>query len=266
LLNSRNAAKTRTESASQAGFRFIPEVLLVGLGYLIYSQVRGLAADRATDALQNALWIVDFERHLGLFKELSLQQRILGHGDLIEPFNLIYFYGLFPLIIPTAIWLYVKQRPTYVLLRNAFLISGGIAVIFYTLTPAMPPRLLPGFGFVDTALGHPLVPSYSSIPGVNHYAALPSMHVGWNFLIALGLVGTIQRRFLRFAILIVPLTMFFSTVITGNHYFFDGFAGMTVASLGILIALLIEKKFSANPGRSLPNLRGRQREPEPAAS
>ncbi len=233
----------------------MPEVLLVGLGYLIYSQVRGIAADRTTDALDTALWIVRLERNLGLFEELELQKLVLGSGGLIEPFNIIYFYGLFPLIIPTAIYLFLKQRPTYTLLRNAFLISGGIAVCFYLLTPCMPPRLLPGFGFVDTALGHPFVPTYSSIPGVNHYAALPSMHVGWNFLVTLGLVGTLQRKWLRFAALAIPLTMWFSTVVTGNHYFFDGFAGMFVACCGLAIALFLERKFSSRPGLSLPHLR-----------
>jgi membrane-associated phospholipid phosphatase len=255
LLSSRTAANSRAENASQVGLRFLPEVLVVGLGYFIYSQVRGLAADRTADALQTALWIIDLERHLGFFKELALQQRVLAVRGLIEPFNFIYFYGLFPLIIPTAIWLFLRHRPTYVVMRNAFLISGGIAVVFYLLTPCMPPRLLPGFNFVDTALGRSWVPSYSSIPGVNHYAALPSMHVGWNLLVAIGLAGTVDARWLRRAVLVIPLLMLVSTVVTGNHYFFDGIAGMSIASAGLAVALLIEKKFASNPGASLPNLR-----------
>jgi membrane-associated phospholipid phosphatase len=240
-------------------------VLLVGLGYLVYSQVRGLAADRTTDALNTAFWIIDLERNLGLFEEYALQQLVLRTGGLIEPFNIVYFYGLFPLIIPAAIWLFITHPPTYVLLRNAFLISGGIAVCFYLLTPTMPPRLLPGFGFVDTALNHPLVPTYSSIPGVNHYAALPSMHVGWNFLVTLGLVGTFRAKWLRITVLMVPLTMFFSTVVTGNHYFFDGVAGLLVASAGILIALWIEKRFSKSSERALPRLRRSPPQPAPLA-
>ena len=54
-------------------------------------------------------------------------------------------------------------------------------------------------------------------------------------LVTLGLVGTVHARWLRVAVLIIPLTMFFSTVVTGNHYFFDGLAGMTIASTGILL-------------------------------
>jgi membrane-associated phospholipid phosphatase len=49
--------------------------------------------------------------------------------------------------------------------------------------------------------------------------------------------------------------MFFSTVVTGNHYFFDGLAGVTIASTGILISLVLERRFSSAPGRSLPRLR-----------
>ncbi len=264
MLSSTTAPSSRSQSQFRPGLGLLPEVILVGLGYFIYSQVRGLAADRATDAFQTAVWIVDLERHLGFFEELSLQRHVLAVRGLIEPFNFVYFYGLFPLIIPTAVWLFIKHRPTYIVMRNAFLISGGIAVIFYSLTPCMPPRLLPGFDFVDTAMGRSWVPSYASIPGVNHYAALPSMHVGWNFLVMVGLVGTIGRRWLRSLVVLIPVMMLFSTVVTGNHYFFDGIAGMTVAASGLGIALLLERKMSKNPGLSLPNLRRRRRSLAPS--
>jgi membrane-associated phospholipid phosphatase len=58
--------------------------------------------------------------------------------------------------------------------------------------------------------------------------------------------------------------MFFSTVVTGNHYFFDGVAGLLVASAGILMALGIEKRFGG-PERSLPRLRRDTTEPAPLA-
>jgi membrane-associated phospholipid phosphatase len=63
---------------------------------------------------------------------------------------------------------------------------------------------------------------------------------------------------LRFIVLAVPAMMFFSTVVTGNHYFFDGFAGLAVATAGLSIALLLEARFSSNPGRSIPYLRPRR--------
>src|ERR1043165_5542053 len=83
--------------------RIIQELLIVLLGYGIYSQVRGLAADRVVDAFANANRIVEFEQNLGIFKELAVQTWILPNEVLVYLFNFIYFYGLFPLMIPTAI-------------------------------------------------------------------------------------------------------------------------------------------------------------------
>src|SRR5690606_20615056 len=84
--------------------RVLPEVLLVGLGYLVYSQVRGLAGDRVSDAFANARQLIDIERDLGIYAELTWQRWVLPHATLVDVFNIIYFYSFFPVIIPTAIW------------------------------------------------------------------------------------------------------------------------------------------------------------------
>jgi membrane-associated phospholipid phosphatase len=219
--------------------RFLQEILIVGLGYLVYSQVRGLASDRVVDAFANGRRIVEIERNLGIFKELAIQTYVLPHDTLVHLFNVIYFYGLFPLLIPTAIFLFVKRPKVYVLTRNAFLLSGGIAVIFFLLLPTAPPRLL-DLGFIDT-LNRSLTPSYSSIPGVNHYAALPSMHVGWNFLTAYALFLAFDNVRVRAAFLLFPAVMLASTVVTGNHYILDGVLGIVVAAVALLMARYLQR-------------------------
>jgi hypothetical protein len=223
--------------------RFLQEVLIVGAGYLVYSQVRGLAADRVVDAFGNAYRIVELEQNLGIFEELALQTLILPHDGILHVFNFFYFYGLFPLLLPTAIWLYFRRPHVYMLARNAFLISGAIAVCFYIALPTAPPRLI-GMGFIDTvsALSSGFTPTYSSIPGVNHFAALPSMHVGWNFLTAVALYLALSGFRARPIVLILPVLMFTSTVVTGNHYFLDGVLGLVVAATGLGIALVIHRR------------------------
>ena len=217
----------------------LQELVIVGLGYLIYSQVRGLAGDRVVDAFANGGHIVQLERNLGIFKELSLQGHILAHDPLVQVFNIIYFYGLFPLLLPTALWLYFRRPRVYRIARNAFLASGGIAVVFFLLLPTAPPRLME-MGFIDT-LSRGFAPSYESIPGVNHFAALPSMHVGWNFLTVVALYLGLPGLRGRSLILALPPIMLTSTVVTGNHYFVDGLLGVVVAGVGLLIALRIDR-------------------------
>ena len=223
--------------------RFLQELLLVGACYFVYSQVRGLAADRVVDAFANAYRIVELEQKIGIFEELALQTLLLPNEAVMHAFNFFYFYGLWPLLGPTAIWLYIKRPHVYQLTRNAFLISGFIAVCFYLALPTAPPRLI-GMGFIDTvaALSSSFAPTYKSIPGVNQFAALPSMHVGWNFLIAISLFLALTGVRGRTLVLLLPAIMFTSTVVTGNHYFLDGLLGMLVASTGLGIALLLHRR------------------------
>jgi membrane-associated phospholipid phosphatase len=227
------------EATASSRRSLLREVLFVVTGYVIYSQVRGLAGGRDTDALANGHHIVNIEEKLGIFRELSLQTFILGHG-LIDAFNVVYFYGFFPLILITAAWLYMKRPAIYAQARNAFLLSGGIAVCFFLTLPTAPPRLM-SLGFVDT-LGRDLTMSYSSMPGVNHYAALPSMHVGWSFLAAFALYSALEGVRFRAVFFLLPVVMFLSTVVTGNHYFLDGLLGIFVAGAALLIAREIGRR------------------------
>ena len=233
------AAEAGTTRVARRKVAFLKELLIVGVGYLIYSQVRGLAGDRVVDAFANGNYIVELERDIGIFKELALQAWILPHDLLVDVFNLIYFYGLFPLLLPTAIWLFFRRPHVYSLTRNAFLTSGAIAVCFYLTLPTAPPRLM-DLGFIDT-LSQSFTPTYDSIPGVNQFAALPSMHVGWNFLTAVGLYLALSGTRWRPVVLVLPVAMFTATVVTGNHYFVDGMLGLAVASTGLGIAVLINR-------------------------
>jgi hypothetical protein len=226
----------RHQTATPRGV--LREVLLVGIGYLIYSQVRGLASDRVRDAFENGYGVVEFERDVGIFKELAFQALLLPHDGLIHFFNFVYFYGLFPLLLPTAAWLFLKRPQVYGLARNAFLISGAIAVCFYLALPTAPPRLLP-LGIVDTLGG--LTLQHDSIPGANPYAALPSMHVGWSFLTAVSIyLGLLAGRW-RILILLLPVAMFTATVATGNHYIIDGVLGIAVALTGLGLATALKR-------------------------
>jgi membrane-associated phospholipid phosphatase len=241
--------------------RILPEIALVGLGYLVYSQVRGLAGDRVSDAFANARHLIDIEQGLGIYAELTMQRWILPHASLVDLFNIIYFYSFFPLIIPSAIWLFWKHPRVYSLARTAFLASGAIGACFFLTLPTAPPRLL-DVGFIDT-LNQSLTPTYSDIPGVNHYAALPSMHVGWTFLLAVALMLAYPRSQWRWAAFAIPLAMCVSTIVTGNHWVLDCVLGLIVALAGLTAAFKIqrymEKRASAEPSTQALLLRNSQR-------
>jgi membrane-associated phospholipid phosphatase len=200
--------------------------------------------------MANAHHIVNLEQSLGIYEELSVQQWVLPHTTLLDVFNLFYFYAFFPMLIPIAAWLFWKHPEVYSLARTAFLASGGIAVCFFLTLPTAPPRLL-GIGFVDT-LNSGLTPTYSDIPGVNHYAALPSMHIGWTFLLAVSLTFALPKTNWRWLAFAMPLMMASATVVTGNHWFIDGVLGLIVAMTALVATLRYRRWTQARTAQSTP--------------
>jgi membrane-associated phospholipid phosphatase len=76
---------------------------------------------------------------------------------------------------------------------------------------------------------------------VNEFAAVPSMHVGWNLLLALGLFLSFRNPVLRGLALLLPPAMIVSTVATGNHYLLDAPLGIMTAVTGLIIALQVRR-------------------------
>ncbi len=211
----------------------------MAVAYLLYYLVRGHAAERTADAFMNAGQLVRLERSIGIFRELSFQAATLPYEVLTHFFNVIYFYGHFPLIIVVGVWLFWKHPQVYSLVRNAFLASGALALVVFVLFPVAPPRLI-GAGFIDT-LQYTIALTYDQSPGVNQFAAVPSMHVGWNLLLAMGIFLAVRNPVVRGVALLLPTAMILATVATGNHYLLDAPLGIMTALSGLVIALVIQR-------------------------
>jgi membrane-associated phospholipid phosphatase len=138
--------------------------------------------------------------------------------------------------------------------RNAFLISGAIGLVCFALFPVAPPRLLDE-GWVDTVTERSEAYRVLQPPVfVNQYAAMPSLHVGWDLLIGISLVRLARRRTVKALGVVLPAAMFLATVLTANHYIIDGAAGAALA-LGALWAAYRLRTWSY--GRHLRDARGR---------
>src|SRR3990172_2704626 len=138
------------------GLKDLAEVFLVASALPLYYLVRGQAQERGPEAIARGVDIANFEKSLGIFWEVQLQSWILPYDWLVSALNAFYLYGHLPIIGALAIWMYFWHRPQYLLMRNAFLISGAIGLVVFLNFPTAPPRLLPGylgFGFVDTFAG-----------------------------------------------------------------------------------------------------------------
>ncbi len=223
------------------GVKDAAEILLLASALPLYYLVRGQAQERVGEAIQRGIDVVQLEQSLGIFWEVQLQKAILEYDWFVTALNSYYLYGHLPLIGILAVWLYFWHRPQYLLMRNAFLVSGAIGLFVYLTFPTAPPRLLPehlGFGFVDTILeqygtGRPDTPSFF----VNEYAALPSLHFGWNMLVGLALWLATKNIFVRAFAVLMPFGMGTDIILTANHYILDPLLAIPVVAMGLLITI-----------------------------
>ena len=219
--------------------------------YILYFLVRAQAVGSTTEAFRNADYVISMERWLGIFKELEFQKAMSLSNDVLRHlWNIVWFYGHWPVIIVCAVWLFVKRPAIYTLTRNAFLVTGAIALVIYALFPVVPRH------YIHDGVVYTLTTSYvmnsDQSTFVNPFAPLPSMHVGWNFLIAAGLFLAFPGSRLRYLLVLLPVLTWISTVATGSHYIIDGFAGICLASFGLLVAVWLNRTGGPMIRRPLP--------------
>jgi hypothetical protein len=157
-------------------------------------------------------------------------RRAMQAQPLVRAMNFVYFWLDFPLIVAVGLLLFWRERRHYTLLRDALLISGGMALACYYSFPVAPPRYLLEWGFVDTLAkyDHLSYQAQSMRPFVNPYAAVPSLHVGWSALLGATAFRVSRGVVARAAGVTLVLLQSAAVLVTGNHYFFDALIGLLV--------------------------------------
>jgi len=197
----------------------VREVALIAAAIVLYFGVRGLIATRIDAAYRNAEHVVAVERSAGVFVEPDLQAAVTGHGWMVDAVSYFYIYGHWPVLLTTLLWLLIRHRESYVRFRNAMLISGAVGLMSFALFPVAPPRFLTGYGFVDTVTEQTSAYRVLQPPAfVNQYAAVPSLHFGWNLLMGIAIAGLAGHWLVRLFGWLMPLAMLASIVLTANHY------------------------------------------------
>lgn len=208
--------------------------LWIGL-YGAYLALRNVAIGNANEAFANASTVVDVERAVGIFHEVSVQRWLSADLPFERFFDVYYMLGFGPVVFATLFWLALRHRDDYRQLRNWLLLSIAIASLSYVMLPTAPPRLMHGLGIADTVgLGGHDTGSFAGIK-FNPYAAMPSMHVGWSLLVGVAGFRAARSRPLRAFFAAHPAVMTLTVVATGNHYLLDAAAGATVVGAALLL-------------------------------
>lgn len=216
--------------------RFLPDplvqMMLIGICILLYFGVRGLTEGTVEGAILHAGKLMDLERAVGLDLEHGLQRPVLDHPMLRNVANWIYIWGHWPVIAACSLWLYRCRHASYIRLRDAFFISGAIGLLIFASYPVAPPRLA-GLGYIDTVTQHSHAYRVLQPPGlVNRYAALPSLHAGWNLILGVAMFRATRTRAVRTTAVLLPAAMAWAVVATANHFVIDAIAGAGLALFG----------------------------------
>lgn len=212
------------------------QVAIVAAGLLTYFGVRHLTEGSEVAALRHARDLFDLQRAMGIAWEPDIQGSLSDSLCAYRLFNWIYIWWHWPVILVAAVWLLLWHRPAFYRYRNAMLISGGIGLVVFATYPVAPPRLVPELGLVDTVTEHSAAYRvFQPKAFTDQFAAMPSLHFGWNLLIGVAIART-GRGLLRIAGILMPLAMLVAVVATANHFILDAVAGATLAMLGLVLA------------------------------
>ncbi len=240
---------------SRYGWRLGVELTVIVSGFLLYRMVRLVVKDEIDQAFANSSKVIDAERALGIFNEVSFQDAVIAHDALVWMLNRYYFFAHFIGTVAFLAWLYVRHFHHYGRVRRVMVGVTFVALALHVAFPLAPPRWFPEKGFVDTlqTYGPKIYDSDTITATANQIAAMPSLHVAWALVGAWAIIraGSTWRRHLALA---HPAIMTVVVVITANHWWLDVVAAVALVA-GVIAA-------DAPIQRALERRRGRPDRPD----
>ncbi len=214
------------------------ELLVIGVGYGLYTLLQHHINMLPGPALRHAAGILGLEQHLGLAVEPQLNADLVRHPVLAGIAN-YYYVGMHEVLTPAVIlWTFRCRRTAYPYARFLLVAPTLLGFALYYLVPVAPPRLMPHTGMVDTLARFASPGSYSEGPMVHtaaQYAAFPSLHLVWALWCGVVLCGLVRRWYVRLAAVGYPVCTGVVVVATANHYLFDLAGGLVVFGAGAVL-------------------------------
>jgi hypothetical protein len=230
------------------------ELAVIALMFGAYKLGRLVAAKHVGEAFTNAYVIWDLERILRLPDELALQSLMLRSTVAVKSANIYYAVVHFPATAAFLVWLYLRRPADYVWVRRTLALLTASGLVVHLLIPVAPPRMLGRLGFVDTADIYG--PAVYGPPGPNsladQYAAMPSLHVGWSIVVAIGVIATTRSSW-RWLILAHPVITSLVVAATANHFWLDGLVAAGLLALSVLAVRTVPARWAARRERVDPD-------------
>src|SRR5262245_19203300 len=210
------------------------------LGMLaLYNFGRYIAKNHVGPAFHNAIQVWDFERWLRIPSEQAFQSTLLHAWPWgVEAANSYYATAHFPVTLAFLVWMFIRRPDYYLWIRRTLVILTSAALVGHLAFPLAPPRMLPQLGFVDTGILYNLsvYGAHGANSIANQYAAMPSLHVAWAALVAVGLIVS-TNVWWRWFWLIHPAITLAVVVVTANHYWLDGIIGLILLAIALAVTV-----------------------------
>jgi PAP2 superfamily len=217
--------------------------LILGL-YALWQRAGEVSIMHVGGALERGRQLVDFEQAIHLPSEATLQRLILPHPLWVQFSNGYYAIMHVPALVIFLMWAFWRDRIHYARWRTVMAASTA-ACLAIQLIPVAPPRMLTDLGFVDTALLFKQS-VYSALGRgmAGQLAAMPSVHVGWALIIALGMWQITKSKWRWLGVMHAVLTVLVVSA-TANHYWVDGIVAALLIGISLWIDHRVRSRFGA---------------------
>ena len=247
---------SRTQAWLKPSASFVASLLAVSLVYIGYLLIRGVIARHIDvgEAIDRGRDLAHLERDLHLSFEGAVQTAVMDIPLAIPLLNAIYIWGHVPFLIAEFAWLYLAHRRWFTILRNGLILSAIPSVVLYITLPTAPPRLISELNLVDTVAG-PNHSDYFIQPEIfaNHFAAIPSMHVGWALGAGLAAFLALRNSRWRWLGLAMPVAMTASVMGTANHFVVDWVIGCAITAVCFAAAWWWQGRIARPPATRQPS-------------
>lgn len=230
--------------------RFWQELMLIAIGYYLYREARNLVPNQPTIALRHARSVEWLQDKLHVDIELPLNHFVYHHEWLAQIMDYYYATLHFVVTIGVLVWLFAFRPRVYRGLRTALFATTLLGLAGFFLYPLAPPRLMPGFGYIDTlavfhtwgSLADPSIAQHT-----NQFAAMPSLHIAWAVWCATAIYYCAKRWWVRLLGLLYPVATLLVIVGTANHFVIDAVAGLATAGAGFGVQWLMSGRAAHVP-------------------
>jgi hypothetical protein len=226
--------RPKTAFAALAGWEI---AIVIGL-YGFWQLAGSLSTVDLSRGVERGQHLWNLERDLHLPSEKSIQAFFLPHEWFIKFLNLYYVLAHYNVLLIMLAWLFWRHRVRYREARTTIGLAT-FACLAVQLIPVAPPRLIPGHGIVDTAIRYgqsvygPVGQGFS-----DQYSAMPSVHIAWSSAVAFFVWRSTKSRW-RILGPAHALLTWTVVLVTGNHYWLDGFVAIAILALSFWTVRLV---------------------------